>query len=51
MNLIVQNVKDAWNGVVDVSAKIKGEIFLVGCLAYVMKIRWKDLRDHLRNYG
>jgi hypothetical protein len=33
---IKHNVRDAWYGVVDVKPRLKGEIFLVGCLAYLL---------------
>lgn len=33
---VVQNVRDACNGVVNVKGRVKGEIFLVGCLAHLL---------------
>lgn len=33
---IKQNVQDTWSGVTDVKPRLKGEIFLVGCLAYLL---------------
>ena len=41
---IKQNVSDAWYGVIDVSAKIKGEIFLAGCLAYSLEGKIEKLQ-------
>ena len=33
---IKQNVQDAWTGIIDVKSRLKGETFLVGCLAFLL---------------
>jgi hypothetical protein len=38
-----ENVSDAWNGVVNVQGRIKGEIFLAGCLAYLLQGNFRGL--------
>jgi hypothetical protein len=42
-NDVRKNVMDAWNGVVNVQGRIKGEIFLAGCLAYLLQGNYKGL--------
>ena len=44
LNEIKQNVQDTWNGVVDVKARVKGEVFLAGCLAYLLDQKYEHLR-------
>ena len=34
---VSNNIQDAWNGVINVQARIKGEIFLAGSLAYLLQ--------------
>ncbi len=38
-----ENVSDAWNGVINVQSRIKGDIFLVGCLAYLLQGNFRGL--------
>lgn len=42
-NDVRKNVTDAWNGVINVQGRIKGEIFLAGCLAYLLQGNYKGL--------
>lgn len=43
LNEVRENVSDAWNGVINVQGRVKGEIFLVGCLAYLLQGNFRGL--------
>ena len=48
---IKQNVQDTWSGVIDVKPRVKGEIFLAGCLAFLLDGKKKTYKDRFQNYG
>ena len=41
---IKKNVQDTWSGVIDVKPRMKGEIFLAGCLAFLLDGKSENLK-------